>query len=89
MDLPQILLLIVIVVISAILVVIGIQIIGLLKDTKETLRKADAILDDVSFLSRTLTRSGSTIGHMVTGLESGVQLVGLLTKLVAPKSKNK
>lgn len=89
MDLPQILLLVVIIVISTILVVIGVQIIGLLKDAKETLKKTDAILDDVSFLSRTLTRSGSTIGHMFTGLESGVQLVGMLSKLIAPKSKNK
>ncbi len=87
MDLPQILLLVVIVVISVILVVIGVQIIGLLRDAKETLKKTDAILDDLGFLSRTLTRSGSTIGHMVSGLESGVQLVGMLTKLVAPKSK--
>ena len=87
MDLPQILLLVVIVVISVILVVIGVQIIGLLRDAKETLKKTDAILDDLGFLSRTLTRSGGTIGHMVSGLESGVQLVGMLTKLVAPKSK--
>ena len=44
MDLPQIILLIVIVVVSAILIVIGIQIIGILKDAKSTLHKADLIL---------------------------------------------
>jgi hypothetical protein len=87
MDLPQIILLIVIVVVSVILVIIGIQIIGLLKDAKETLKKTDMILDDVSFLSRSLTRGSSTISHLFTSLESGMQLVGLVTKLVSPKNK--
>lgn len=87
MDLPQILLLTVIVVVSVILVVIGIQIIGILKDAKETLRKTDLILEDVGFLTRSLTRGSSTLSHLFTSLESGLQLVGMVTKLVSPKPK--
>jgi hypothetical protein len=87
MDLPQIILLIVIVVVSVILIIIGIQIIGLLKDAKESMKKADMILEDVSFLSRSLTRGSSTISHLFTSLESGLQLVGMVTKLVAPAKK--
>lgn len=87
MDLPQILLLIVIVAVSVILIIIGIQIIGLLKDAKETLRKTDIILEDVSFLSRSITRGSSTLSHMFTSLESGMQLIGMVTKLVTPKNK--
>lgn len=87
MDLPQIILLVVIVVVSVILIVIGIQIIGLLKDAKETLKKADLILEDVGFLSRSLTRGSTTISHMFASLESGLQLVGMFTKLVTPKVK--
>jgi len=87
MDLPQIILLLVIVIVSTILIIIGIQIIGLLKDAKETLKKTDLILEDVSFLSRSLTRGSSTISHLFTSLESGLQLVGMVTKLIAPKGK--
>ena len=87
MDLPQILLLVVIVAVSAILIIIGIQIISLLKDAKETLRKADLILDDVGFLSRSLTRGSSTLSHMFTSLESGMQLIGMVTNLITPMSK--
>lgn len=87
MDLPQIILLTVIVIVSAILIVIGIQIIGLLKEAKETLKKTDRILDDVNFLTHSLTRGSSTLSHMFTSLQSGAQLVGMLTKLVAPKDK--
>ncbi|MEI8232112.1 MAG: hypothetical protein WCG44_00030 [bacterium] len=89
MDLPQIILLIVIIVVSVILVIIGVQIIGLLKDAKATMKKADLILEDVGFLSRSLTRGSSTISHLFTSLESGMQLVGMVTKLVAPKSSKK
>ncbi|MFZ2199974.1 MAG: hypothetical protein WAV40_04255 [Microgenomates group bacterium] len=87
MDLPQIILLIVIVVVSTILIIIGVQIIGLLKDAKETLRKTDMIIEDVGFLSRSLTRGSSTISHLFASLESGMQLVGMVTKLVSVKPK--
>lgn len=87
MDLPQILLLIVIIVVSVILVIIGVQIIGLLKEARVSLKKADIILEDLGFLSRSLTRGSSTISHLFTSLESGMQLVGLVTKLISPKSK--
>lgn len=87
MDLPQILLLIVIVVVSVILIIIGVQIIGLLKDAKETLRKTDAIMEDLGFMSRSLIRGSSSLSHMFTSLESGMQLIGMVTKLVVPKNK--
>lgn len=87
MDLPQIILLTIILVVSVILIIIGIQIIGLLKDAKESLKKADLILEDVGFLSRSLTRGSSTLSHLFTSIESGMQLVGMVTKLVAPKNK--
>jgi len=87
MDLPQIVLLVIIVAVGVILIVIGVQIIGLLKDAKETMRKADLVLEDVGFLTRSLTRGGTALGNMLTSLQSGMQLVGLVTKVLAPKEK--
>lgn len=87
MDLPQVILMVVIVVVAVILIIIGVQIIGLLKEAKETLHKTDLILEDVGFLTRSLSRGSSTLSHMFTSLESGVQLVGMVTKLIAPKAK--
>ena len=84
MDLPQIVLLVIIVAVGAILIVIGVQLIGILKDAKETLRKADLLLEDIGFLSRSLTRGGTALGNMLTSLQSGMQLVGLVTKVLAP-----
>lgn len=87
MDLPQIVLLTIIVAVGVILIVIGVQIIGLLKDAKETMHKADLVLEDVGFLTRSLTRGGTALGNMLTSLQSGMQLVGLVTKVLAPKDK--
>lgn len=87
MDLPQIVLLTIIVAVGVILIVIGIQIIGLLKEAKETLRKTDLVIEDLGFLTRSLTRGGTALGNMLTSLQSGMQLVGLVTKVLAPKDK--
>lgn len=89
MDLPQIVLLVIIVAVGVILIVIGVQIIGLLKDAKETMRKADLVLEDVGFLTRSLTRGGTALGNMLTSLQSGMQLVGLVTKVLAPTKSKK
>lgn len=89
MDLPQILLLTAIFVISIILTIIGVQIIILLRDTRETLKRADHLLGDLEFLSRSLTRAGGSLSHLSTGLQSGMQIVTLISSLLAPKLKSK
>jgi hypothetical protein len=87
MDLPQILLLVVIIAVGAILIIIGIQLITILRDARETLKKLDLVLEDLGFLTRSLTRGGTALGNMLTSLQSGMQLVGLVTKVLAPKDK--
>lgn len=87
MDLSQIILLAIILVVGVLLVVIGIQVIGLLKEARETLRKFDLMIEDLGFMTRSLTRSGTALGNMLTSMQSGMQLVGLVTKVLAPKDK--
>lgn len=89
MDLPQILLLIVIIILSIILTIIGVQLIGLLRDSKSTLKRLDNVLEDIEFLTRNLTSSSSTLGHISDGLKSGMELVGTLTQLFNKSSKKK
>lgn len=86
-DLPQILLLIVIIAISIILTVIGIQIISLLREAKVTLARADRILSDLEFLTHSITRSGSRLAGIAEGLQSGVKLVESFSKILVSKSK--
>lgn len=87
MDLPQLLLLTAIFILSVILTVIGIQIIFLLRDARETLRKADQVVANLDFLTTSLTRTSSSFSHLSASLQSGLQLAGLVTKVLANKKK--
>lgn len=89
MDLSQTLLLIIIIVISVILTIIGVQVIIILKDAKQTLRRMDNILEDTEYLTRNLTRSSATLTHLADGLKSGMQLVATITEIVSSKPKSK
>lgn len=89
MDLPQVLLLIAIVVLTVILGIIGVQIIFILRDSRETLRKADRVVDNLDFLTTSLVRTSSTFSSLGSSLQSGMQLVGLVTKLIGNSSKKK
>lgn len=87
MDLPQILLLTAIFVLTVILTIIGVQIITILRDARDTLRKADRVLDNVDFLTSSLTRGSHGFAQLATSLQSGMQVVGLVTKLLGNSKK--
>ena len=87
MDWVQVLLLIVIVGVGVMLAVIGVQIVGILKEARVTLHKIDLITEDVGFLTRSVVRGSSTLTHLTNSMESGIQLIGLVTKLVSGKGK--
>lgn len=89
MDLPQILILIAIFVITVILTVIGVQIIILLRDARETLKKADHVVNNLDFLTSSLTRSTNMFSHLSTSLQSGMQIVGIVSKMLNSSKKNK
>ncbi|MEI6690218.1 MAG: hypothetical protein WCL07_00550 [bacterium] len=89
MDIPQLVLLIVILVVAIIFIIIGIQLIFILKDSKETLRKVDNILGDVEYMSRNLTRSSLTVGHLVESVRSGLELAGVATKAFSALTSKK
>jgi len=87
MDLPQLLLLFVIFAVSVLLVVVGIQLFLLLKETRDSLRRVDHLLTDLEFLSRSFSSASSSLTHLSAGLQSGMQLVGLLSSLLTRKTK--
>lgn len=89
MDLPQILLLTAIFVISIILTIIGVQLIMLLRDARDSLKRADRLLSDLEFLSHSLTRTSSSFSHLATGLQNGMQVVNLVAGFLTSSKKKK
>lgn len=89
MDLPQIILLIAISLVAAVLVFLGIESILFLREAKQTLRRVDTILTDFEYLSRNLTQSTFTLGHLAESVRSGLEIAGVATKLVTSLTSKK
>jgi L-asparagine transporter-like permease len=89
MDWTQVVILIIILVVSTLLIIIGVQLIFLIRDTKTTLSKLDNILGDVEFMSRNLTRSTVSISNLVDSVRGGLELAGAATKMVSALTTKK
>lgn len=87
MDLPQVLILTAIFILTVILTIIGVQIITILRDARDTLRKADHVLDNVDFLTTSLTRGSHGFAQLASSLQSGLQVVNLVTRLLGSSKK--
>lgn len=87
MQLSQILLLLALIVLTVILTIIGIQLIYLLKESRETLKKTDRLIENLDFLTNGLVRTSSTFSSLSSSLQSGMQLVGLVSKLINNSKK--
>ncbi len=66
-NIIQIVLLSVIVLLSIILVILGIQVFFILKDFRQTVQKTNKILDDVDLLSQNIIRPVSSLSDMIGG----------------------
>ncbi len=81
----QILLIIVVSVLSAVLVVIGIQVFLILKEGKRSVEKVNKMLDDAGTISSAITKPIASLSNSISGL-SGIS--GLLGWLVNRKKNN-
>ncbi len=80
MDITQILLLVVISVLTILLVVIGIQVVHILKEIRKSLQKMNKMLDDAVSVTGGVSRSLKGATGLVEGLKTGLSLVSLFGK---------
>lgn len=74
----QILLFLVISVLTTVLSLAGIQVIYILRDLRETIKKANKIMDDFGIISSSVAKPIAGISGFITGLKSGVDVINLL-----------
>lgn len=84
-TLTQILLIIVITVLTVILTAIGIQFFLLIKEMRQTLARANSIMDDVGELINKISHPASSMNNLLTGLREGVNLIDTVTGLFRRK----
>ncbi|HVF69340.1 MAG TPA: hypothetical protein VNA13_02110 [Xanthomonadales bacterium] len=70
-DPVQIVLLLVIIVLTILLVVLGVQVYFILKELRNTVKKANKVLDNANSITENIEEPLSAISSVVLGLKSG------------------
>lgn len=83
MDTAQILLITVVGVLTLLLVVLGIQVFLILKELKNTLTRANKVLDDAGVISESISKPVESLSTVV----SGGKLLSILASLLSSKKK--
>lgn len=79
-DPAQTALFLVIIVLTVLLVVLGIQIFFILKELRKTIDKANKVLDDTGYITGTVSGPISTLSSMAAGVKTGVSFMNLFKK---------
>ena len=83
MDTAQILLLVVVVVLTFLLLVLGVQVFFILKEFKNTIGKLNKVLDDAGMITESVSTPLLSLSSIITSVKTGLSLASLL------KSKKK
>lgn len=74
----QILLFLVVSVLTTILSIAGIEVVHILREFRETIRKTNKILDDFGTISSSVAKPIAGISGFLTGLKSGLDVINLI-----------
>lgn len=86
-DLSQILLIVVVVVLSTILSIIGVQVFLILKEVQRSIQKVNKMLDDVSTISESIVKPIASLSNSITGLSGITGLFGWLVNKRKERTK--
>lgn len=88
-DLAQGLLVVVIVVLTTLLVVIGIQVVNILREFKKSLEKVNKILDDAGIISGSVAKPMADFSGFFEGVKGGLKIIEWLVDFLREKGKKK
>lgn len=80
MDAAQTVLLFVIVVLTVLLLILGIQVFFVLREFKQTVIKANKVLDDTGLITKSVSGPISTLSSLLTGVKAGTALISLFNR---------
>ena len=78
MDTTQLIIITVSIALTALLIVLGIQVFYILKEIRFSIKKVNKMLEDMGKVTGTVGDSVQNIGGFVSGLKSGLAMVGTL-----------
>ncbi len=80
-DPAQILLFLVILVLTILLVVLGIQVSLILRDVRKTVSKANKVLDNTGEITKSISAPVSSLSSIIMGIRSGGAIAGIVKKV--------
>lgn len=78
MDSAQILLIIVVMVLTAILTLVGVEVFFVLREFRQTIKKTNKILDDSGLITESIAKPIAGFSGFLTGLKDSANIVKLL-----------
>lgn len=79
-DPAQTALFLVIIVLTILLVVLGIQVFFILRELRKTIEKANKVLDDTGTITESVSRPIASLSSLTMGLKTGASIAGLFGK---------
>ncbi len=77
-DAAQTVLLLVVVVLTVLLLVLGIQVFFILRELRQTVAKANKVLDDTGLITESVSGPISSLSSVVTGVKAGATVARFL-----------
>ncbi len=77
-DPAQTALLIIVIVLTILLVVLGVQVFFILRELRKTLDKANKVLDDTGTITESVSKPISSLSSVAMGLKAGAKLARIL-----------
>jgi uncharacterized protein YoxC len=79
-DPAQIALFLVILILTILLIILGIQVFFILRELRQTLKKANKVLDDTGDITESVSGPISSLSTLVTGLKTGATIAKYFKK---------
>lgn len=80
MDPAQTVLFLVVIILTVLLIVLGIQVFFILKELRRTIAKTNKVLDEAGQITESVSAPLSSISALTMGLKTGASLAGLFKK---------
>jgi hypothetical protein len=79
-DPAQTALFLVIIVLTILLLILGVQVFFILRELRKTLEKANKVLDDTGVITESVSKPISNLSSLTTGLKAGAIIANILKK---------
>lgn len=86
-DAAQILLFAVIVILTLLLLILGIQVFFILKELRQTITKANRVLDNTGDITQSVSAPLSNFSSLLTGLRASAKVANILKKVTDEADK--